>query len=49
LDEINTGVLTWQGAILSGKIEIVGNPNKLFDLLGLLNTKLEPMFNIVTP
>jgi alkyl sulfatase BDS1-like metallo-beta-lactamase superfamily hydrolase len=49
LDDINTGVLTWQNAVSSGKIQIVGNPNKLFELLGLLNTKFDPMFNIVTP
>ncbi len=49
LDDVNTGVLTWQGAILSGKIQIAGNPTKLFDLLGLLNITFDPMFNIVTP
>ncbi len=49
LDDINTGELTWLAAILSGKVQIVGDPTKLFDLLALLNIKFDPMFNIVTP
>ena len=49
LDDVNTGVLTWQDALKSGKLVVDGDPSKLFDLLVLLNTKFEPMFNIVTP
>jgi len=48
LDDINTGVLTWQKAINSGKLVVDGNPNKLYELLGLLEG-FELMFNIVTP
>jgi len=47
-DAINTGQLTWQAAIASGAVQ-VDNPNKLLDLLGLLNAKFDPRFNIVTP
>ena len=48
LDDINTGELTWQDAISSGKLKIHGDPSKLFELLGLLEG-FELMFNIVTP
>ncbi len=48
LDDINSGQLTWQDAISSGKIQIQGNPGKLFELLGLMEG-FDPMFNIVTP
>jgi alkyl sulfatase BDS1-like metallo-beta-lactamase superfamily hydrolase len=48
LDEINTGQLTWQDAIKSGKLQVQGDPGKLFELLGLMEG-FDPMFNIVTP
>jgi len=50
-DDINTGQLTWQDAMKppNPRVVVEGNPNKLFGLLGLLNTKLDPRFNIVTP
>lgn len=31
------------------QVVVGGNPVKLFELLGLLNTKFDPSFNIVTP
>jgi alkyl sulfatase BDS1-like metallo-beta-lactamase superfamily hydrolase len=48
LDDINTGQLTWQDAIGSGKIQVQGDPGKLFELLSLMEG-FDPMFNIVTP
>jgi len=49
LDDINTGVLSWQNALQTGRLVVTGDLSKLFDLLGLLNIKFDPMFNIVTP
>jgi alkyl sulfatase BDS1-like metallo-beta-lactamase superfamily hydrolase len=49
LDEINTGQLTWQDAIKSGKLQVQGDASKFSDLLGMLDTKYDPRFNIVTP
>ena len=50
-DDINTGQLTWQDAVKppNPRVIVEGDPSKLFDLLGLLNTKFDPRFNIVTP
>ncbi|MHB8910798.1 MAG: alkyl/aryl-sulfatase [Syntrophales bacterium] len=51
LDKINAGELTWGDAVKPPDPQVVvgGNPGKLFELLGLLNTKFDPSFNIVTP
>ncbi len=49
LDDINTGMLTWQEALISGRLVVDGDRSKLFDLLSLLNAKFDPLFNIVTP
>jgi len=49
LDEINTGQLTWQDAIKSGKLQVQGDASKFSDLLDVLDTKYDPKFNIVTP
>jgi alkyl sulfatase BDS1-like metallo-beta-lactamase superfamily hydrolase len=51
LDKINTGELTWGDAVKPPDPQVVveGNPVKLFELLGLLDTQYDPGFNIVTP
>jgi alkyl sulfatase BDS1-like metallo-beta-lactamase superfamily hydrolase len=48
LDEINTRQLSWKEAVASGRVTI-DKPYALFTLLQLLDTKLDPLFNIVTP
>ena len=48
LDKITLGQTTFQQEMASGNITFVGNPMKLAELMGLLDT-FEPNFNIITP
>jgi alkyl sulfatase BDS1-like metallo-beta-lactamase superfamily hydrolase len=48
LDACTLGQTTFQAEIAAGNIVLAGNPAKLAELMGLLDT-FTPMFNVVTP
>jgi alkyl sulfatase BDS1-like metallo-beta-lactamase superfamily hydrolase len=47
-DEITLGKTTFDDAIASGAVKVVGSKDKIAELFGLLDT-FNPMFDIVTP